>query len=129
VDAREKTGKLERVNGAHWDLEIGTISEMLAMRSGPATLFENIPDYAGYRVLRNVVQNQLAQRIAFGMDEGGSAIEILKEWTDKFESFKPVPLKYVSTGPFMENLITVKDLDILKFPLPKWHAGRAVLLV
>jgi 4-hydroxy-3-polyprenylbenzoate decarboxylase len=122
IEALDKAGNLKRVSGAHWDLEIGTISEALAMRGGAAALFENIPDYPGHRILTNVVQNQVGQRIAFGMDEEVSATMILKDYADKFAKFKPVPPKYVSTGPVMENVITGDDIDVLKFPTPKWHA-------
>lgn len=130
VDALEKAGNLKKVDGAHWNLEIGTISEMLALRRGPATLFDNIPDYPkGYRVLTNALQTQVGQRIAFGMDEEAPATEIIKDWADKFARFKPAPHKYVSTGPVMENVITGDDVNILKFPVPKWHeadGGRYV---
>lgn len=121
IDTLEKAGNLKKVDGAHWDLEIGTISEMIAMRSGEAILFNEIPGYPGYRVLTNVVQNQIGQRIAFGMDEKVSATEIIKDWADKFAKLKPVPPKYVNTGPVMENVITGNDVNILRFPVPKWH--------
>lgn len=121
MDTMEKAGNLKRVSGAHWDLEIGTISEMIAMRGGQATLFEDIPDYPGYRVFTNVVQSEVGQRIAFGLDDKLSPTEIIKNWSARFENFKPVPPKFVSSGPIMENVITGDDVNILKFPVPKWH--------
>ena len=121
VDALDKAGNLKRISGAHWDTEIGTISEMIAMRDGEAAFFENIPDYPGYRVVTNVVQNELAQRMAFGLDDQLSPPEIIKGWSARFEDYKPVPPKMVSTGPVMENVIDGDDIDILKFPVPKWH--------
>lgn len=123
MDAMDKAGNLKRVSGAHWDLEIGTLSEMIAMRGGQATLFDDIPDYPGYRVLTNVVQNQVGQRLAFGLDEELSPTEIIKNWSARFEDFKPVPPEFVASGPVMENVITGDDVDILKFPVPKWHDG------
>ena len=35
----EKRGELKRIQGAHWDLEIGVISELSFERGGPALLF------------------------------------------------------------------------------------------
>ncbi len=122
MDALDKVGLLKRVKGAHWNLEIGTISEIMAMRKGPATLFEDIPDYPGQKIVTNVVQNERAQRIAFGMDEEISATEIIKEWTKKLTNIKPVPMKYVDSGPVMENTVTGDDVDIFRFPVPRWHA-------
>jgi 4-hydroxy-3-polyprenylbenzoate decarboxylase len=122
IDALDKAGNLKRINGAHWNLEIGTINEILALQNGPSALFDKIPDYPkGYRVLSNVFQNEKGQKIAFGMDEQASSTEIIKDWADKFMRFKPLPPKYVSTGPIMENVISGQDINILKFPVPKWH--------
>jgi UbiD family decarboxylase len=121
IAADEKAGNLKRVSGAHWNLEIGTVSEMIAMRGGEVTLFDDIPDYAGFGVMTNVVQNEVGQRIAFGLDENLSPSEIIKKWTAKFEDYKPIPPRYVDSGPVMENVIEGNDVDILKFPVPKWH--------
>jgi 4-hydroxy-3-polyprenylbenzoate decarboxylase len=72
-------------------------------------------------VLSNVFQNQKGQKIAFGMDEQASSTEIIKDWADKFAKFKPLPPSYISTGPVMENIISGQDINILKFPVPKWN--------
>jgi 3-octaprenyl-4-hydroxybenzoate carboxy-lyase len=51
----EKLGELERVNGAHWDREMGAITQMLTETGkgrAPAILFDEVPGYAkGYRTL------------------------------------------------------------------------------
>lgn len=122
IDALDKAGNLKRIHGAHWNLEIGTINEIFALTNEPAALFDHIPDYPeGYRVLSNVFQTQIGQRIAFGMDEQALSTEIIRDWADKFAKFKPISPEYVSTGPVMENVITGEDINILKFPVPKWH--------
>ncbi|MFC2070164.1 UbiD family decarboxylase, partial [Chloroflexota bacterium] len=52
IAAVDNLGELKRVEGAHWDLEIGAITELVAERKGPALLFDQIPGYpAGYRIL------------------------------------------------------------------------------
>src|SRR5579862_7128482 len=46
--------ELRGVDGADWDLELGTICELNYERQGPALLFDNIKGYPkGYRVLTN----------------------------------------------------------------------------
>jgi UbiD family decarboxylase len=45
LDECEKCGDLEKVEGADWNLEIGTISEMAAEKFGPALLFDKIKGY------------------------------------------------------------------------------------
>ena len=55
IEQVDKIGELLKVNGAHWDREMGSITQMLT-ESGkgkaPAILFDEIPDYPkGYRTL------------------------------------------------------------------------------
>src|SRR5438046_1569845 len=51
----EKLGELQKVNGAHWDREMGAITQMLtegAKGKAPAVLFDEVPGYPnGYRTL------------------------------------------------------------------------------
>ncbi len=48
IDQVEKMGELLKVNGAHWDREMGSITQMLT-ESGkgkaPAILFDEVPGY------------------------------------------------------------------------------------
>ena len=53
----DRIGELKHITGAHWDKEIGGISELMAERSNPALLFDEIPGYPkGFRVLSNPFQ-------------------------------------------------------------------------
>ena len=45
MEALAAQGELERVEGADWNLELGAITEMLALRDGPALLFDPVKDY------------------------------------------------------------------------------------
>ncbi len=51
----EKLGELERVSGAHWDAEMGALTQMLTEKSrgtAPAILFDDVPGYPkGFRTL------------------------------------------------------------------------------
>ena len=53
--AVEAAGELQTVAGAHWDKELGAVTEVLyrqKVERAPALLFDNIPDYpAGLRCL------------------------------------------------------------------------------
>lgn len=46
LKALDGNGKLRIVKGAHWDLEIGTINELMAEKQGPALLFVPVPPVA-----------------------------------------------------------------------------------
>src|SRR5947199_4440659 len=51
----EEMGELLRINGAHWDKEMGSLTQMLtesARGTAPAILFDEVPGYPkGYRTL------------------------------------------------------------------------------
>jgi 4-hydroxy-3-polyprenylbenzoate decarboxylase len=50
----EAAGELLRIPGAHWDLEIGTLAEIVfhTRPEAPAILFEDVPGYPkGMRLL------------------------------------------------------------------------------
>src|ERR671932_1139186 len=53
----EALGQLKHLEGAHWDLEIGGIAELMHRRPHPsALLFDAIPGYPrGRRVLTNML--------------------------------------------------------------------------
>ena len=55
LDLVESMGELKRINGADWNLEIGTMAELIYReRSGtiPALLFDHIKGYPeGFRIL------------------------------------------------------------------------------
>ncbi len=38
IDRLDELGELRRVDGADWNLELGAITEMMALRDGPALL-------------------------------------------------------------------------------------------
>ena len=130
VQRLDEIGQLKKVEGADWDLEIGTLTELMAERLGPALLFDKVKGYpAGYRVVSNTVLTKVGQRVAFGHPEELSDVEIVKYWKDKWNKYKPVPPVEVKSGPVMENVITGDKINILKFPVPKWHerdGGRYV---
>ena len=46
LQAARKLNDVKEIHGAHWDLEIGALAEIFAMReSFPLLLFDQIPGY------------------------------------------------------------------------------------
>ena len=56
IDAIESEGLLQHIPNAHWNLEIGAITEQVAFSDHPrALLFDSIIDYEpGFRVATNL---------------------------------------------------------------------------
>ena len=45
IDAAQKLGQVKEIHGAHWNLEIGALTEMFAFKEpSPMVLFDQIPD-------------------------------------------------------------------------------------
>ena len=122
IDAVKELGELKEVENADWNLEIGAITELMAERKGPALLFDRIKDYpAGYRVLSNAFTTLGRTALVHGLPSELTPIDTLKAWRERIRDFKPVPPVEVKDGPVRENILLGKDIDLLRFPTPKWH--------
>ena len=122
LSALEERKMLKKVEGANWDLEIGTIHELVTEKYGPALLFDEIPGYpAGYRIATNLLNSRLMQKIAMGFDESMGDMDVLRFWKDKIKEFVPLPPEEVTDGPVFENVMSGDEVDMFKFPTPKWH--------
>lgn len=128
-DLRSQMKRLEEHNwlikaeGADWNLEIGTICELNAERRGPPILFEKIKGYsAEYRLLANAVANELKTwKLSFGVPEDRTLLEMMDDFIKAWRNYKPVPPIEVKTGPILENVFSGDDIDMFKFPTPRWH--------
>jgi 4-hydroxy-3-polyprenylbenzoate decarboxylase len=122
IKALDKRGLLTKVEGADWNLEIGTITELVAEKEKSALLFDKVKGYPkGYRVFSDGLLTPEMQRLAFGDPEGLSDFEIVKLWKDRLAKYTPCPPVQVKSAPILENVLTGKDIDLFKFPTPKWH--------
>ena len=111
----EERGKLKTLNNAHWDLEIGTINELMAERQGPALVFDNITDYPeGFRVATNLLHHRAGQKLAFDFPEESTDVECVREWKDMWNKFQPVPPVIVEDAPIKDNILKGSDVDVLR---------------
>src|SRR3954468_9598064 len=82
IERVDELGELRVASRAHWDLEIGGITELAQHRiNGPAVLFDDIPDYpSGYRVLSNSMGSANRTALVLGLPTGLSYGDLLLEW-------------------------------------------------
>ena len=122
LTALEEHQELRTIQGADWNLEIGTITELNYERQGPAFLFDSIKDYPkGYRILTNAMDNLPRSLLAIDFPPDLDMDSALDAYTKKIASYSPVLPVEVETGPVFENVFTGDDIDMWKFPTPLWH--------
>jgi 4-hydroxy-3-polyprenylbenzoate decarboxylase len=123
----ESLGELQHVSGAHWDLEIGTLSEINYRRKPPAALlFDEIVGYPrGHRVLTGSMSNSRRMAVTLGLDPNLDTASLVQElrgkpmqWEAAAPRFEP---EVVKTGPIFENVVERCNVDLTRFPAPRWH--------
>jgi phenylphosphate carboxylase beta subunit len=114
----EEEGLLCRIKKeVDWDLELSHIAKLNEEKGGPALLFENIKGYETPVITSTCTT---AERLALIMDmpRESTLVDLMREWVKKGET--KVPPKYVETGPCKENVMKGDEVDLFKFPVPKF---------
>ena len=128
IKAVESRGELAHVSKAHWDRELGAVTEVLYRQKvdkAPMLLFDVIPDYPkGYRCAYGMFGSPYRLSLILGMEPSMS--DNRKEMLDHFrkhikKGFKRVAPKMVKDGPVLENVMRGEQVDMLKFPVPIHH--------
>jgi 4-hydroxy-3-polyprenylbenzoate decarboxylase len=128
ITAVEKRGELAHVRKAHWDRELGAVTEVLyrqKVEKSPLLLFDDIPDYpAGYRCAYGMFGSPYRLSLVLGMEPALS--DDRKVMLDHYRNnikkgFKRVAPRTVADGPVLENIVRDQDIDLLKFPVPVHH--------
>jgi UbiD family decarboxylase len=128
IDAVETRGELARVNNAHWNRELGAVTEVLyrqKVEKAPMLLFDEIPDYPkGYRCAYGMFGSPFRLATVLGIEPTLS--DNRKEMLDHFrkhikKAFKQIQPRIVKDGPVLENVMRDGEVDLLKLPVPVHH--------
>src|SRR5690606_14318888 len=126
VERIDALGELETVRGAHWDLEMGALAELVAQRTpgrSPALLFDDVPGYPkGFRVLSGAANSFRRLALVLGLPEPRDEVDLAKSYRTRLsQSFRLIPPVEVKEGPILENVLEGEAIDLFKFPVPKVH--------
>ena len=121
-EARNK-GELKVIDGADWDLELGTITHLAGDKgNSPMLLFDRIKDYpAGYRVVTNMFATPRRTALALGLPLQARGLDLVRALRDRIKNIPLIPPVEVEESPVKENILTGNDVDVFRFPTPKWH--------
>jgi 4-hydroxy-3-polyprenylbenzoate decarboxylase len=122
--AAERHGMLRVIEGAHWDLELGAVATMLHdTPENPIVLFDRITGYPpGYRVLTNHQSSIRKLALIEGVAPDLPPMEILRALKERRKEIYPIPPRQVADGPVFENCDRGDEVNLLKFPVPRWRA-------
>jgi UbiD family decarboxylase len=127
LEEARRLGELKDVSGAHWNLELGAISELNVKREKPPTLlFDDIPPYPkGFRVVTCTTSSPVRLSSILRLGHQQTHRELVqtlrgqpKKWQEQASDYHPVA---VTNGPVFENIQTGEDIDLFSFPAPLWH--------
>jgi 4-hydroxy-3-polyprenylbenzoate decarboxylase len=123
----EEMGEVLRVDGASWNLEMGSIAEMIyhaKPESPPAILFENIPGYAkDFRVLSGATNSMRRLALTLGLPKPSHPLDVVRSYRERLADFATIPPREVNSGPIFENVDRDGEVDLFKFPVPFLHEG------
>jgi len=127
LDEVEDGGELKRVTGAHWDKEVGAVTEVLYREKvdrSPLLMFDEIADYPkGMRLIYGMLGSPLRLALGLGIspEDSHDRRAMLDLYRAKIKAQQPIPPRIVNSGPVMENIDRDDDVDLLKFPVPIHH--------
>ncbi len=115
----EKEGMLHRIKAeVDWDLELSHIAKLNEEEQGPALLFEKVKGYTS-PVITSVCTTTQRLALIMGAPKESTLVDLMRLWVEKNET--KIPPKLVDTGPCKENIMKGKDVDLFKFPAPKFY--------
>ena len=120
----EAAGELFHVAGADWDLEIGTLAEIIchARPQPPAVLFAGVPGYpAGMRLLSGATNSSKRLAITLGFPTPDTPLDVVRSYRDRMKTHRPLPPRVAAKGAVTENIDRGDRIDLLKFPVPRLH--------
>ena len=119
----ERLGEVRTVKGANCEEDIGLAAEaVLRAENGPCVVFEDIPGCAkGTRLLMNMFAGT-RRNMTLGFPDHLTKWELSDAYREAYlQEQRIIPHEIVDDGPVLENVMMGDDVDVTKFPAPKWH--------
>ena len=114
-----------RLEGVHWDLEIGAVAEMIYHKkpdNPPAVPFKKIPGYPeDFTVLSGAMNSSRRLVITFRFDDPSGYLDVVEAYRNRVEDFEMINPVGVKEGPILENVDRDDDVDFYKIPAPFFH--------
>ena len=123
IDGAARIGELKIIDGAHWNLEIGCLTELMAEQEGPLLLFDKIVRLSrrfSHRHQR-ACDSRAASPWLSACPPTCRSWKFSKPGATRFAiSSHSRPSKF-RPAPIRENVLEGDRIDLDIFPTPKWH--------
>jgi UbiD family decarboxylase len=119
----ERHGQLRRITAeVDWDQEIAGIARINLSLGGPGLLFESIKGYRRGRCtkfLTGSIGNRIHVCLLLGLPPTTPDRDLVRHLKHTYgRGVAPVTVR---SGPVKENILHGDEIDLLEFPVPKWH--------
>ncbi len=124
IQQADALGEIKHVQGAHWNLEMGGITEIVcrAKEQPPAILFDHIPDYpTGHRALFGQLGTLKRLALSLGLPLDLREMGFVRTLRDRIRDLHLVKSTLVKDSPASENVQEGDEVDLYKFPVPVHH--------
>lgn len=119
IQMAEEHGELKRIKAeVDWDLELSHIAKLNEEKGGPALLFERVKGYET-PVLTSVCTTTRRLALIVGAPLESTLVDLMRLWVEKNQ--QKIPPKWVETGPCKENIMRGGEVDLYRFPVPKFY--------
>ena len=123
IELLKKEGELAEINAkVDWNLEIGGIVQEAQRRAGPAVLFTNIRDYEKTlctKLFSGSLGSYSRVALMMGLPKETPPKELIRVFMERMRN--PISSRIVDDGPVKKNIFMDEEVDLFKFPTPKWH--------
>jgi 4-hydroxy-3-polyprenylbenzoate decarboxylase len=119
----DEMGQIRVAKSIDLEEDVGRIAEISAsLESAPTLVLDEFPGYEpGYRILLNPYGSTRQIAFTFGFPLDSEPRALVEHFREKLESVQPIPPKYVDSGAVFENRLVGDEVNLYRFPVPKWH--------
>lgn len=126
LDEMRSRDLVREVRGAHWDLEVGAVTDLNAKRDKWVLLFDEIEGYQpGYRIMTGSLLDAARVSHSLGCDTGADNQLLVRALRDRLRRPQVTGVTDAVAAnpdaPVFANRLTGSDVDLTRFPAPKWH--------
>src|SRR5256714_10008907 len=126
IAAVQEVDEHRTIEGVDWDLELSGLTEPTAelIPDPPALIFDRIKGYPpGFRVVSLLLASYRRVGLALGLPLEKSKLEMVRLAARKLKAARPIPPQEVADGPVLEHTLRGDDVDLWRFPVPRFHAN------